>query len=99
MSRNSGLFWALLQCSFLWGNIFVFTYFKTDEDGTIKDSIIKVTYTVLSVLGLIGVGSFFLLGRPQSGGVDIDDSRDDEGIFSFVSRSLSKLTLGFTNNL
>ncbi|KAH9389893.1 DUF895 domain membrane protein [Tyrophagus putrescentiae] len=90
MSRNSGLFWALLQCSFLWGNIFVFTYFTTDADGTIKDSTIKVTYTVLSVLGLIGVGSFFLLGKPQTDGIDADDSRDSENIMSFVSRSLKE---------
>lgn len=31
MSRNSGVFWALLQCSLLFGNIFVYTEFQGKE--------------------------------------------------------------------
>ena len=88
MSRNSGLFWALLQCSLLWGNIFVFVYIKTDDEGNITKQTIMVTYTVLTILGLIGVGAFFLLGKP-TGGVDSDDVHESQGILSFISQSLS----------
>ena len=28
MGRNSGIFWAILQCSLLFGNMFVYFYFK-----------------------------------------------------------------------
>lgn len=88
MSRNSGLFWALLQCSFLWGNIFVFTYIKTDDDGTIEKTTITVIYSVLTVLGLIGVGAFFFMGKPE-GNEDTDDSNISEGVAAFVTRSIS----------
>ena len=88
MSRNSGLFWALLQCSLLWGNIFVFTYFQTDDEGNIKKETITVTYTVLTVLGLVGVGAFILLGKPESN-QDEGDTRESENVGSFISQSLS----------
>ena len=32
MSRNSGIFWAMLECSLLVGNTFAYFQFKDDED-------------------------------------------------------------------
>ncbi|KAI2804911.1 DUF895 domain membrane protein [Blomia tropicalis] len=87
MSRNSGLFWALLQCSLLWGNIFVFTYFKTDDNGVIEKSVITMTYVVLTIVGLIGVGCFIFLGKTSD--IDVDDSSDDEAnVSSLVTKSI-----------
>lgn len=84
MSRNSGLFWAMLQCSLLWGNIFVFFYFKTDKDGNVEEGVIRVTYIVLTILGLVGLAAFFLLGAPvskseRSNGIEVGESKEKNG--------------------
>ncbi|CAG2162297.1 unnamed protein product [Oppiella nova] len=60
MSRNSGIFWALLQCSLLWGNLFVFFVFTEDH---IKKETRQLTYGVLTGVGIAGtVLLFFLRG-------------------------------------
>jgi hypothetical protein len=58
MSRNSGVFWALLQCSLLWGNLFVYFMFK---EPTIQKSTRMWTYGVLTTVGLIGTLLLFFL--------------------------------------
>ncbi|XP_054713785.1 LOW QUALITY PROTEIN: UNC93-like protein MFSD11 [Uloborus diversus] len=57
MSRNSGVFWALLQCSLLFGNIFVFFTFQGKSE--IDD---QTRYTVFGVLlGVAIVGIVLML--------------------------------------
>ncbi|XP_071961166.1 UNC93-like protein MFSD11 [Antedon mediterranea] len=65
MARNSGIFWALLQCSLFFGNIFI--YFEWQGKETIEDSTRVTVYTVLTVLAAIGVALFLLLRdkRPE----------------------------------
>ena len=67
MSRNSGVFWAMLQMSLLIGNTFVFFTFQGKED------IDKTTRTtvVLVLLSLCVAGSLtFLLLRPTPWATD-----------------------------
>ncbi|CAG2101577.1 unnamed protein product [Medioppia subpectinata] len=60
MSRNSGVFWALLQCSLIWGNLFVSFVFTKD---TIDEPTIQLTYGVLTGVGIAGtILLFFLRG-------------------------------------
>ncbi|XP_014290240.1 UNC93-like protein MFSD11 isoform X2 [Halyomorpha halys] len=56
MSRNSGVFWALLQCSMLFGNFFVYMAFN---DPVIEQSTRLLVTIVLSAL--CGLGCIFML--------------------------------------
>lgn len=61
MGRNSGIFWALLQCSLLFGNMFVFFYFKGEIN--VSDRGRQVLYTVLLVACGIGTLALILLRK------------------------------------
>jgi len=73
MSRNSGVFWALLQCSLLWGNLFVFFMFDSE---TIDKKIRYWTYGVLTTVGLIGTALLLVLrgGRASSQSTSVKQS-------------------------
>ncbi|XP_048575667.1 UNC93-like protein MFSD11 isoform X2 [Nematostella vectensis] len=62
MPRNSGIFWALLQCSLLFGNLFVYFEFK---GSTIDDATRRTVFIVFSVVCGIGIGMMFLMRRVQ----------------------------------
>ena len=57
MSRNSGIFWALLQVSGFVGNIFVFTQFQE------KEQIDEATRNMVGgvLLAVAGVGTLLML--------------------------------------
>lgn len=64
--RNSGIFWALLQCSLLWGNLFVFFVFKGEIKIKKQDSLIL--FAGLGGASFLGVLVFLLLRvRPRQG--------------------------------
>ncbi|XP_045132438.1 UNC93-like protein MFSD11 isoform X2 [Portunus trituberculatus] len=72
ISRNSGIFWAMLQTSMLFGNIFVYYQFMGKE--IIDQHTRMVVFIVLTVVGVIGVGVMCLLPKPGSeGGGRADD--------------------------
>lgn len=64
ISRNSGIFWALLQCSLLFGNMYVYFQFK-DESQTISDSVRRTVYTVFTTVCGLGICLLFLLRKPR----------------------------------
>ena len=91
MSRNSSLFWALLQCSFLWGNIFVYFSFQSDDgDNTVTKSQRILTYSVLTGVGLVGVACFFFLGKPKKLEQTEDKDKDNTLSLDYLLDSLSK---------
>ena len=57
MERNSGIFWAMLQCSMLVGNTFVYFQFQGQEDID-KDSRMTVS-SESPRIKKFGVFSFF----------------------------------------
>jgi hypothetical protein len=59
ITRNSGLFWALLQCSLLIGNLYVYIAFKGDID--ISPDMRTTLYLILSCVCLGGVVLFIVL--------------------------------------
>lgn len=102
ISRNSGLFWALFQSSYLWGSVFVFTSFtdaNEDDDGdsemggnnetTVKSSTITAIYTVLTILSFVGVGGFFLLSRVKESEEERKEKTSKWNVFGIISDSLS----------
>jgi len=64
MGRNSGIFWALLQCSLLFGNMFVYFYFKGTADH-VSDNERVTLYSVLLTCCLLGTVLLIALRRTQ----------------------------------
>ncbi|KAG0723911.1 UNC93-like protein MFSD11 [Chionoecetes opilio] len=72
ISRNSGIFWAMLQTSMLFGNVFVFYQFMGKD--IIDYHTRMVVFLALTVVGVIGLGVMCLLPKPGSeGGGRTDD--------------------------
>lgn len=74
ISRNSGIFWALLQCSLLFGNMYVYFQFK-GEATAISDSVRRTVYTVFTTVCGLGICLLFLLRKPRD---MIPVSRDEQ---------------------
>uniref|UniRef100_A0A2R5LAG9 UNC93-like protein MFSD11 n=1 Tax=Ornithodoros turicata TaxID=34597 RepID=A0A2R5LAG9_9ACAR len=75
MSRNSGIFWAMLQCSLIWGNIFVFIQFQGLSH--IDHHTRTVVFGGLTAVGILGMLLLLVLrggGRP---GKDPSPSNSD----------------------
>jgi len=79
VSRNSGVFWAELQCSFLFGNLFVFFQFQGRDQ--IDSATRMVVFIVLLVVGAVGmIGLLILPGvRDDVSGVDSDGNTTKKG--------------------
>ncbi|XP_035210006.1 UNC93-like protein MFSD11 [Stegodyphus dumicola] len=71
MSRNSGVFWALLQCSLLFGNIFV--YFQFQGLSEIDERSRFVVYGVLLGISLAGVSLLLCLRSSTSDSATLTD--------------------------
>lgn len=70
VSRNSGIFWALLQCSLLFGNMYEYLVFQGATD--ISDAKRTQLFIALSAAGLLGVLMLFLL-RTKPPAKDADE--------------------------
>lgn len=74
IGRNSGVFWALLQCSLLFGNLFV--YFKFQNEETIGENVRTIVFSVLGGVSVVGVLLFLVLipvrGIARLSGEDVD---------------------------
>ncbi|XP_045595130.1 UNC93-like protein MFSD11 isoform X2 [Procambarus clarkii] len=86
MSRNSGIFWAMLQSSMLFGNLFVFYQFmgKTIIDQHTR----TIVFSALTVVGLIGIGIMCTLPKPGADG----SGRSDDSLgspFDALKKSFS----------
>lgn len=76
IARNSGIFWAMLQTSMFFGNLFVF--FQFQGKNHIDEETRNVVFTALIAVGTIGL--FFLIAlRPlRDSTVVTGAERDDE---------------------
>ncbi|XP_077474277.1 UNC93-like protein MFSD11 isoform X3 [Stigmatopora argus] len=61
INRNTGMFWALLQCSMLFGNLFV--YLEWNGKREISDSSRKIIFLSLLVASVVGTLCFLALRR------------------------------------
>ncbi|KAK3512094.1 hypothetical protein QTP70_030353 [Hemibagrus guttatus] len=76
INRNTAMFWALLQCSMLFGNLYVYVDWKGKSDITDKDR--KTMFIALLVTSAIGTLSFLLL-RKSSHEEEEDVMSEEEG--------------------
>jgi len=62
ITRNSGVFWAMLQCSMVFGNIFVFYKFQGQE--TVDAQTRMVVFIALTAVCVVGTVLMVFLPRP-----------------------------------
>uniref|UniRef100_A0A3P8X039 UNC93-like protein MFSD11 n=1 Tax=Cynoglossus semilaevis TaxID=244447 RepID=A0A3P8X039_CYNSE len=63
INRNTGMFWALLQCSMLFGNLYI--YFEWTGKPDVSDNSRKNIFLSLLVTSVLGTLSFLLLRKRQ----------------------------------
>ncbi|XP_034750915.1 UNC93-like protein MFSD11 [Etheostoma cragini] len=61
INKNTGMFWALLQCSMLFGNLYI--YFDWNGKTDISDSSRKNIFVSLLVASILGTLSFLVLRK------------------------------------
>ncbi|XP_029914833.1 UNC93-like protein MFSD11 [Myripristis murdjan] len=61
INRNTGVFWALLQCSMLFGNLYI--YFDWNGSTEISDRSRRNIFTSLLVASILGTLSFLVLRK------------------------------------
>lgn len=64
INRNTGMFWALLQCSMIFGNLCI--YFEWNGTTEITDSSRKNVFLSLLVASVLGTLSFLVLRQSQT---------------------------------
>nr|XP_020018102.1 UNC93-like protein MFSD11 isoform X3 [Castor canadensis] len=79
IGRNSGIFWALLQSSLFFGNLYI--YFAWQGKTQISESDRRTVFIALTVISLVGTVLFFLIRKPESENVlGEDESSDDQDL-------------------
>ncbi|XP_038598045.1 UNC93-like protein MFSD11 [Tachyglossus aculeatus] len=63
IGRNSGIFWALLQSSLFFGNLYI--YFAWQGKTQISESDRRTVFIALTVISLVGTVLFFLIRKPD----------------------------------
>ncbi|XP_065591250.1 UNC93-like protein MFSD11 isoform X2 [Cyrtonyx montezumae] len=63
IGRNSGVFWALLQSSLFFGNLYI--YFAWQGKTYISESDRRTVFTALTVISLVGTVLFFLIRKQE----------------------------------
>ncbi|XP_060921834.1 UNC93-like protein MFSD11 [Labrus mixtus] len=63
IGRNSGIFWALLQFSLFFGNLYIYCAWHGHVHITDKDR--QTVFISLTVISLVGCFLFFLIRRPD----------------------------------
>ncbi|XP_031608903.1 UNC93-like protein MFSD11 [Oreochromis aureus] len=64
IGRNSGIFWALLQFSLFFGNLYIYCAWHGHVHITDQDR--RTVFISLTVISLVGCFLFFLLRKPDS---------------------------------
>lgn len=75
-SRNSGLFWSMLQASMLFGNAFVYYAFSNQE--TISDATRYIVYGVLTVVCVLGLSVILLLRETPDNQTNRQDQQQQQ---------------------
>ncbi|OCT63013.1 UNC93-like protein MFSD11 [Xenopus laevis] len=74
IGRHSGIFWALLQFSMLFGNLYIYLAWKGEISISDKDR--RTVFIALTVISLVGSVLFFLIRTPDSDTAQEDDAFD-----------------------
>ncbi|XP_051572276.1 UNC93-like protein MFSD11 isoform X1 [Myxocyprinus asiaticus] len=82
INRNTGMFWALLQCSMVFGNLYV--YFDWNGKTEISDNDRKIMFVALLVISVLGTLSFLALRKVR----ELEDALSEEEGQSLLSARL-----------
>ncbi|XP_037545069.1 UNC93-like protein MFSD11 [Nematolebias whitei] len=85
INRNTGMFWALLQCSMLFGNLYI--YFDWNGQTEISDSSRRKVFLFLLVASVLGTLSFLVLRRSHP---EEEMLSEEEGQSLLSTRSMYK---------
>uniref|UniRef100_A0A8C5GHK1 Major facilitator superfamily domain containing 11 n=1 Tax=Gouania willdenowi TaxID=441366 RepID=A0A8C5GHK1_GOUWI len=93
IGRNSGIFWALLQFSLFFGNLYIYCAWHGHEHITDKDR--QTVFISLTVISLVGCFLFFLIRKPDP---DMSSSEVTESLIHACKVSVTKemLLLSFS---
>ncbi|NWV04665.1 MFS11 protein, partial [Ptilonorhynchus violaceus] len=76
IGRNSGVFWALLQFSLFFGNLYI--YFAWQGKTYISESDRRTVFIALTVISLVGTVLFFLIRKQEDTKAPEDDDSTNE---------------------
>ncbi|NXU14084.1 MFS11 protein, partial [Pardalotus punctatus] len=76
IGRNSGVFWALLQSSLFFGNLYI--YFAWQGKTHISESDRRTVFIALTVISLVGTVLFFLIRKQEDTKAPGDDDSTNE---------------------
>ncbi|XP_078081645.1 UNC93-like protein MFSD11 [Mustelus asterias] len=76
IGRNSGIFWALLQFSLLFGNLYIYLAWKGEKH--ISDHNRRTVYIALAVISAVGSVLFLLIRKPVSEVLSTEEDRSDD---------------------
>ncbi|XP_030646249.1 UNC93-like protein MFSD11 [Chanos chanos] len=85
INRNTGMFWALLQCSMLFGNLYVYFDWKGKTEITEGDR--RTMFVALLVISVLGTLSFLVLRKT---GQQEEQLSEEEGQSLLSARTIYK---------
>uniref|UniRef100_A0A672GBG2 Major facilitator superfamily domain containing 11 n=1 Tax=Salarias fasciatus TaxID=181472 RepID=A0A672GBG2_SALFA len=93
IGRNSGIFWALLQFSLFFGNLYIYCAWHGHDHITDKDR--RTVFISLTVISLVGCFLFFLIRKPETPrtGERRHGNENAENGFSFLCAHTEMLLL------
>ncbi|XP_030369935.1 UNC93-like protein MFSD11 [Scaptodrosophila lebanonensis] len=92
ISRNSGVFWALLQCSMFIGNLFVYYQFqdKSHIDKETRHLVIGVL-TIIAVLGIVFLAALRFMADNAEQDNELEEKQTGCGQAVYALKSAGKL--------
>ncbi|NXJ00409.1 MFS11 protein, partial [Psophia crepitans] len=107
IGRNSGIFWALLQSSLFFGNLYI--YFAWQGKTRISENDRRTVFIALTVISLVGTVLFFLIrkqedtkapGEEDSGSEILGDSSSAQNkMMRAVAAFKKSIKLSFTKEM
>uniref|UniRef100_A0A8C7LZV5 Major facilitator superfamily domain containing 11 n=1 Tax=Oncorhynchus mykiss TaxID=8022 RepID=A0A8C7LZV5_ONCMY len=94
IGRNSGIFWALLQFSLFFGNMYI--YFAWHGHVHISDKDRQTVFISLTVISLVGSFLFFLIQKPEP---EATPSEASESLLQTESTESKALQLSVTKEM
>ncbi|XP_061472313.1 UNC93-like protein MFSD11 [Rhineura floridana] len=90
IGRNSGIFWALLQSSLFFGNLYI--YFAWQGKTQISENDRRTVFIALTVISLVGTVLFFLIRTPEESHSEEEEAEaTDDTLVEHMSEQ-SKMT-------
>ncbi|XP_063148972.1 UNC93-like protein MFSD11 [Candoia aspera] len=96
IGRNSGIFWALLQSSLFFGNLYI--YFAWQGKTYISESDRRTVFISLTVISLVGTVLFFLIRPPEESNSEEEEAEntvDSMSGQSKISRAMNAIKRSF----